>query len=305
MFNTPILFLVFNRPDKTKRVFEAIRNVKPTQLFVSADGPRVDVLGEKDKCELVRAISTSIDWDCNLRILFRDENLGCGKAVSEGISWFFENVEEGIILEDDCLPNPSFFLFCQELLERYRDNAKITHISGNNFQLGKRRGNGDYFFSNYTFIWGWATWRRAWEKYDYSMRDYELLLTNYKYKYLIQREMMQAVKYGQLDTWDVQWQFTNFYYYALAIQPKINLVKNIGFSVDATHTKDNEPESIRNSKFGELTFPLRHPKKIKADFKADLFTAENIFKLPGTKNICSIPRHFKLILKSIIRSILK
>ena len=274
-------------------------------MYVAADGPRLHKEGEKEKCETVRKIVTQIDWDCELTTLFREENLGCGKAVSEAITWFFDHVDEGIILEDDCLPNTSFFLFCQDLLERYRDNGKITHISGNNFQLGKRRGNGDYFFSNYTFIWGWATWRRAWRKYDYSMRDYELLLKNYKYKYLIQQEMMRVVKYGNLDTWDVQWQYTNFYYYALAIQPKINLVKNIGFSEDATHTKGNEPKSISDSRFGELTFPLRHPKKITADLKADLFTAVNIFKLPGTKNFGSIPGYFKRLLKSIIRDILK
>lgn len=291
MFNTPILFLVFNRPDKTQKVFEAIRNVKPTQLFVSADGPRFNVKGEKEKCDLVRSICTAVDWDCDLRLLFRDSNLGCGKAVSEGISWFFENVEEGIILEDDCLPCSSFFLFCVELLNRYRYNQKISHICGNNFQMGKKRGNSSYYFSRYTHIWGWATWRRAWNDYDFTMAEYERLKNNYPYKKLLPIGMMDAVKYGYLDTWDVQWMYTNFLKDKLSIMPNINLVENIGFTDDATHTKSSIPEYIKYSISGELYFPLKHPANIKVNPRADFFVAKSIY------NIYEIGYTHKILMK--------
>jgi len=170
---TPILFLIFNRPDTTQKVFNAIRKAKPKQFFIAADGSPPDREGEIEKCQKSRKIATSVDWDCEVKTLFRDKNLGCKIAISSAIDWFFENVEEGIILEDDCLPHQSFFWFCQELLEYYRNDTRIMHISGDNFQFGRKRGEGSYYFSKYSHVWGWATWRRAWKCFDINMKSFE------------------------------------------------------------------------------------------------------------------------------------
>ena len=160
--HSPVLFLVFNRPETTRRVFEAIRTAKPSRLYIAADGPRLEREGERANCEEVRKIALEVDWECDVKTLFRDENLGCKRAVSEGISWFFEHEDEGIILEDDCLPDRSFFSFCKDLLERYRHDTRIMVISGVNFQQGRKRTEYSYYFSIYPHCWGWATWRSAW-----------------------------------------------------------------------------------------------------------------------------------------------
>src|SRR6185503_8669515 len=169
-FDVPILLLVFNRPETTKRVFERIREIKPSKLFVAADGYRPEKEGEKEKCEEVRnLVMNSIDWPCEVKSLFRNSNLGCGPAVSEGITWFFEHVEEGIILEDDILPSRSFFGFAKELLKLYRNDESVWHIGGNSYNPYKMKA--DYYFSAYPHIWGWATWRRAWNNYRYELDD--------------------------------------------------------------------------------------------------------------------------------------
>ncbi|MDD3083391.1 MAG: nucleotide-diphospho-sugar transferase, partial [Candidatus ainarchaeum sp.] len=172
VINIPILFLIFNRLDTTKQVFEEIRKAKPKKVYVAADGPRN--IEEKKKTDAVRKyVLDNIDWKCNVKTLFRKNNLGCGKAVSQAITWFFKNEEMGIILEDDCLPSQSFFPFCEELLKKYKDNEKIMHISGFNPVSKNKYSEADYFFSYTASIWGWATWRRAWKKYDFNMIDYK------------------------------------------------------------------------------------------------------------------------------------
>jgi hypothetical protein len=286
MFNTPVLFLVFNRPDTTRKVFERIREVQPLFLFIAADGPRSDKEGEAVKCEAVRElILKNVDWKCEVKTLFRPSNLGCGKAVSQAINWFFENVEEGIILEDDCLPNISFFKFCEELLRKYRHVEEIMHISGNNFQFGIIRGDSDYYFSHYTHVWGWATWRRAWEMYDFSMAGYDSFKKKYKNKYLFPFDMMDMVKTGEIDTWDVQWSYTCVNNNGLAILPNVNLVSNLGFSSEATHTKTEVPDYVLKSVTGELIFPLKHPKNIKVNLVADKYSAKHVFDIPGIDRI--------------------
>jgi len=168
----PILFLLFNRPYLTQRVFACIREARPARLFVAADGPRPDRVGERQLCAEARKVVDQVDWPCELLTLFRDENLGCGKAVSSAIDWFFEHVEEGIILEDDCLPHPSFFRFCEKLLEKYRDDERVMQIGGCNFQDGIKRGPASYYFSIYNHIWGWASWSRAWKYYDVGITSW-------------------------------------------------------------------------------------------------------------------------------------
>ena len=173
MIDTPLLFIIFNRPDVTLRVFNELKKQKPKYLFIAADGPRAGFEDDIDKCKRVReVVLNEIDWDCEVKTLFRDLNLGCGHAVSGAIDWFFENVEKGIILEDDCLPNKSFFYFCENLLESYKENDEVFAISGANFQ-DKKIGKASYFFSKYLYVWGWATWRRAWENYDFDLSGLE------------------------------------------------------------------------------------------------------------------------------------
>jgi len=267
--STPVLFLVFNRPETTKQVFEAIRKAKPPKLFVAADGPRPDKPGEEEKCEQVRKIiERGIDWDCEVYKLYRDKNLGCKIAVSSAITWFFENVEMGIILEDDCLPSLSFFWFCEELLERYRDDLRIWHISGNNFHFGwKRDSDYSYYFGGiYGSIWGWATWRNRWKHYSVDMKNYDEVKTKgylencYDGSNAVKSRIndFECARYG-LDTWDFQWVYTRWINNGLTIIPIVNLVKNIGFSEDATHTAMSKSDKRVNMDIFDIKLPLNHP----------------------------------------------
>lgn len=254
---TPVLFIVFNRPDTTQQVFNAIRQAQPRQLFVAADGPRKDRAGEPEKCQQTRDIVKQVDWGCEVKKLFQEENLGCGPGPATAITWFFDNVEEGIILEDDCLPHPDFFPFCEQLLDYYRSNERIMCISGDNFQYGRRRGNASYYFSIYTGMplpnWGWATWRRAWKLYDYECIPIE----------------------DRKHIWGIQWMISIRNNNGLAILPDVNLVSNIGFGDDATHTTG--VWRFANLPTGTLTFPLVHPKKISPNKAADRYSEYSQF----------------------------
>lgn len=280
---TPVLFMIFNRPDTTQKVFDAIKQAKPKQLFVAADGPREDKEGEKEKCEQAREIIEQVAWDCEVKKLFRDNNLGCKIAVSSAIDWFFENVEEGIILEDDCLPNQSFFWFCQEMLKYYRNDTRIMHISGDNFQFGRKRGEGSYYFSKYAHVWGWATWKRAWKHYDVDMKNFikfkienqieNIFKINQQKKYWM--KIFQLVYDGKIDTWDYIWVFFCFINNGLCIMPNKNLVSNIGFSEDALHTKD-EKSVFSKIKADEMT-KILHPEFLTINREADYFTFRLFF----------------------------
>jgi hypothetical protein len=234
--NTPILFLIFNRPDTTKKVFDQIRKAKPAELYVAADGPRKDEPGESALCNKTRAIIEEIDWDCDVHTLFRDKNLGCKKAISSGISWFFDNVDLGIILEDDCVPDGSFFEFCEELLNFYKNNNRIMMISGTNYIYDKIKVDESYFFSRYYSIWGWATWRRAWRLYDVDMTDWPEFKKSRKLDEMFQdrkirkfyTNIFQEAYLNKVDTWDYQWVFACLSHQGLAIVPKHNLISNIG-----------------------------------------------------------------------------
>ncbi len=287
--NTAVLFLVFNRLDTTKEVFEAIREAKPPRLYIAADGARVEKDGEDQKAQAVRNyILSNIDWKCEVKTLFRDENLGCKYAVSGAIDWFFANEEMGIILEDDCLPSQSFFWFCEELLEKYKDDMRVGQISGDNFQKGIKRGDADYYFSIYNHIWGWASWANRWKNYDVELNtinDTKFIKNLFQNKntqaYWL--EVFQNMKMKQIDTWDYQWTFTLWNNNQLTILPNINLVKNVGFGEDATHT-------VGESEFANLdTCEIslqNHPIDLIQDKKADNLTSELMFaKKPLYKKI--------------------
>lgn len=271
-FNTPILFIVFNRPDTTAKVFAAIKKLQPRQLFIVADGPRNEQ--DREKCAAVREIVSDIDWDCQVKTLFRDKNLGVKLAGSSAIDWFFSQVEQGIILEDDCLPDQSFFWYCQELLEYYKDNEKIWHISGDNFQ--KHKIADSYYFSQIPHIWGWATWRRAWQYYDLNIRDFPDFRKQHKINQLFSKKIWQWFwldvfnknYLGQDNGWDFQWAFAMFNHGGLAIHPQVNLISNIGFGAEASHSF-NPLSSFANLPTLPLSFPLKHPSAIIIDQQAD------------------------------------
>ena len=272
--NTPILFLVFNRPATTIRVFETVRQAKPPRLYVAADGPRKDKIGEKEKCEEVRSIIKKVDWSCEVKTLFRDENLGCGRAVSQAITWFFEQEEEGIILEDDILPHPDFFSYCDELLERYRDNGNVGVIAGHNHLYRDLYREESYGFIHMSHIWGWATWRRVWKKYDFNLEKYSEqdfingLKQNTSNKSVIRYWIWiyKIMKDYKIDTWDYQLFISLTSNCMLSIIPYRNLTKNIGFDERATHTlvSDQREGKIETNPI----FPITHPNDIVVDREA-------------------------------------
>jgi hypothetical protein len=278
--NTPVLFLIFNRPNTTEQVFEAIAKAKPRCLFVAADGPRTDKEGEAEKCQAVRDIIKRVDWDCEVKTLFREQNLGCKEAVSSAITWFFEQVEEGIILEDDCLPSDSFFSFCAELLEKYRDDKRIMMISGDNFQDGIQRGDASYYFSSVPWIWGWATWRRAWRLYDREMQTFPSFVKEDRMQSLSADRAVQNYRWsdfiatyeGHINTWDFQWIYSVLINHGLSICPQVNLVSNIGWSLESTHTFDPK-SSLANIPLDEI-HEILHPWAIMPDVLADKYFYE-------------------------------
>ena len=285
ILSTPVAFFIFNRPDVTSKVFQAIRAVRPLTLLVVADGPRLEIAGEKERCEEVRKVIEMIDWDCEVLKNYSEINLGCRDRISSGLDWVFEEVEEAIILEDDSLPHPTFFRFCEEMLKKYRHNEQIMAISGANFQFGRKRGNDSYYFSHYSIIWGWATWRRAWEKYDLNMSQWpeikespwldEIFPDKSVRKYWM--NAFDGVFNGTIDTWDYQFEFACLLNKGLCVIPNINLVSNIGFGADATRTK--EISRFSNIPLEEMDFPLNHPSIIVRDKDADFFTEKDQYVL--------------------------
>lgn len=272
MIDTPILFLIFNRPDETKQVFEAIRKAAPKKLYIASDGSRDSREDEQSVVITLRKeVMASVDWPCEVHTLFREKNLGCKMAVSGAINWFFENEEKGIILEDDCLPSSSFFSFCEEMLINYADDTRIMSIGGTNYVNTLENDikyDASYYFSKHVHIWGWATWRRAWIHYDVDLSDLEAFrstdyINSALCHSLLKKPLLntfQSVKDGKVDTWDHQWVYTVMKCGALSIIPKANMIKNIGFNINATHTTHTD-DIFANLDTFEL-HDLRQPKFI-------------------------------------------
>ena len=299
---TPIAFIIFNRPDVTKKVFQAIRQAKPPKLLVIADGARSDRPGEAKKCQATRAIIDGVDWECQVLTDYSDLNLGGMRRISSGLNWVFTQVERAIILEDDCYPHPSFFPFCEELLDRYQDDERVMNISGNNFQFGRSNTGYSYYYSRFHHCWGWATWSRAWQHYDMELKLWseirdgnwlEAILkqpdaVKYWYK-IFQGIHEQKIDYG----WDYRWTFACWIQNGLTVLPHINLVSNIGFGPEATHTID------RNSKYAnlptqEMPFPLKHPPFIIRHVQADNITQNTMFQSKGLVRIQQKIRQLKM-----------
>jgi len=286
--DTAVLFLIFNRLNTTRQVFEAIRQAQPRRLYIASDGPRLECEGEEKKVQEVRSyILGKIDWNCEVKTLFREKNLGCGVAVSNAIDWFFEFEETGIILEDDVLPDQSFFPFCEKLLQKYKDNSQIMIISGNYFAGEINRPPSSYYFSRYPHTWGWATWRRAWRCNDRQMTKWpELKKTKFlrqvadgdKYFTLYWSIIFDMIHAGTDDIWDYHFIFASFVNNGISIMPSKNLVKNIGFIADATHTFDND-HWIANLPLERIDFPLIHPMKIERNSILDRWSNKNLYEM--------------------------
>jgi hypothetical protein len=292
--HSALLFLVFNRPEPTARVFEAIRRARPSRLYVAADGARAGRPEEAERCAATRRIATAVDWPCEVKTLFRDRNLGCKHAVSSAIDWFFENEAEGIILEDDCLPDPSFFPYCDQLLEHYRDDERVALISGDNFQFGARHGDASYYFSRYVHIWGWASWRRVWQHYDREARNWPAfqargglgkVLGSRPREIRHWEHIFSAVHAGRIDTWDYQLNLAIWSHGMVSVLPQQNLISNIGFGADATHT--NGVSKFANMAVEPMAFPLRHPQSRDTAVAADDFTASQMFLRPLAARVLS------------------
>jgi hypothetical protein len=275
-----VLFLIFNRPDLQKRSFERIRSVKPIRLFIAADGPRSDRDGEVEKCLLARQIAQEVDWPCDVKTLFRDNNVGCRRAVGEAITWFFRNVNEGIIVEDDCVVSESFFNFASSLLNYYRDDHRIWGISGSNYQEGIWRGDGSYYFSRYFHCWGWATWRRCWVNFDDSMSYWDLAFRKNVLDFLFEdpeeREYWTSIgcdllsSQPSVDTWDYRWMFSVMLNRGLTVIPNRNLVTNIGYGGEGTHCFGKTPDPGIEEFVQSIIHPSFYLPNIDADRKTFL-----------------------------------
>ena len=283
LVDTPILLIAWRRPHTLRKVIDAIRPVAPTRLFIACDGPNPNRPGEVEAVQATRnVVEDELNWPCQINRLYSDVNQGCRQGVSRAISWFFEHVEEGIILEDDCIPHPSFFPYCSSLLQLYRDDTRVWCISGNNFQDGQRHGNASYYFSRIPLIWGWATWRRCWNQYDIDIslwpafRDSGLMKTVFTdpVELIYWSNIWQWLYYnGQPNTWDYQWCFLCVSNGGLSIEPNQNLVSNIGFGDAATHTTGDEAKTTPAQDLG----PLVHPQFVLFNAEAAEYTFEHKF----------------------------
>lgn len=278
---SPILFLIFKREDTTKLVFERIREVKPSKLYIAADGPRADRPDEAEKCVATRKIVENIDWPCEVHKLFQEKNLGCGLGVSTAISWFFEHEEEGIIIEDDILAHPDFFDFCDEMLEKYRNDEKIQLITGRNPFFSNIEHDTSYYMSSNFHIWGWASWRRVWNTYQFDtaqlskedfMNKLALRLPEKCHSYY--SDIFDMMAEHKCDTWDYQLFFNQILNDRFSIVPYVNITENIGIgSADAAHTVAENHQISSHKAYSP--YPLVHPVQFTEDKNADLIFVEN------------------------------
>jgi hypothetical protein len=287
----PVLLVVFNRPEKTRRVIEALRQVKPARLFVAADGPRPGRPDDIEKCRLARQAVSEIDWPCDLKTRFLDENVGCDPSVSAAIHWFFEHVEQGVILEDDCVPHPDYFRFCSEMFERYADDARIMQVSS--FAPYPDRCHPyDYHFSRSYRCWGWGTWRRAWalyfdalERYDDSIDQMLRAYFTSSAKYAERKKLYETFRMGKRDNWDFKWNVACYAQNALCIVPEKNLMTNIGFDEESTHTVKASP-IFAHLQTEPLEFPLRHPPFVFADSHPERSVERKLYRSLPFKSRC-------------------
>jgi hypothetical protein len=300
MFKTPVLLLIFNRPEQTRKVFDELRRQAPQYLYIAADGPRVRHPEDQALAAQCREIVSHVDWDCEVKTLFRSENLGCGAAPAGAITWFFDQVEEGIILEDDCLPNESFFRYCESLLERYRYDSRIMAICGTSYQ-SEPLDNHTYYFSRYVHVWGWASWKRAWASYSFNLAgEHEATreavirktFTNGRERRMWVHNMQLIV--NGLDAWDYQLMYWIWKNDGLAIVPWRNMVSNIGFGELATHTLNSSSAQANIARHDIIA--VSHPLNVRLNKKADSYERYHIL-------IPTALAHYKLRMHAVLRGL--
>jgi len=301
---SPILFITFTKEKETKLVFEKIREVKPSKLYIASDGARAEKQGEKEKIEILRNwLVANVDWNCEVRTKFNEQNMGCGRGVSSAISWFFENEEMGIILEDDCLPSLSFFYYCDELLNKYKDDTRIYHIAGNN-PLTYTKTPHSYYFARIQHCWGWASWRRAWEKYSFDIDKLDDFVKQKKINKIFTRSIyrkrwiktFKRMERHEIDTWDYQWTYTIFNNGGICINPAKNLITNIGFGPEATHTFSTDTH-FHNQERYEIS-DILHPKKVVVDKSRITLINETFFGIKRKNVITNLIKIIKKIKQS-------
>ncbi len=278
----PVVFIIFNRPDETQRVFERIREARPKVLCIVADGPRTDRPLDLELCQKTLNAISHIDWPCKVIKDISQTNLGCQKRIYTGITKVLEEFDECIILEDDCLPDPSFFQYCAELLVKYRHDNDVMVISGNNFVSDTMRSN-TYYFSRFNHLWGWATWKKSWSLMDYEMTDWpELKKTDFLKNIWPEekdasywQKIFDSAFEQKVNSWGYRWTYSCWKNRGLSILPCTNLVTNIGFGANATHTIDSNSPWIRPN--GKMEFPIKHPSEKVIDYNADLKTQRTLF----------------------------
>lgn len=278
--------IVFNRPDMTRQVFERIRGAQPKRLYISADGPRATRADDLDTTQSTREIAQAVDWDCQVKTLFRDQNLGCKTAIKTGLDWFFEQEEEGIILEDDCVPEPTFFRYAAEMLDRYRHDERIATIAGTNYLLESMKFESSYYFTKYLFVWGWASWRRVWHEYDFEMKTWPKFRDQGRLHRVFPKP--RSLKYwtwifdrthdGTFNAYDYQFFYSQMINNRMSIAPARNLVTNIGWGSGSTNTSHRNPEMGMATY--PMEFPIRHPEFMVPDERADQITEDLIFAKP-------------------------
>lgn len=270
-YNVPVLFLIYNRPDLTEKVWSEISTLKPEKLFIAADGPKNPA--GKNICEETRNITENITWKCEVKRRYRETNLGCRNAVSDAITWFFDEVEEGVILEDDCLPNLSFFFYCKEMLEYFRYDETVGHINGSNhMKKSNKPVNASFYFSKYAHVWGWATWKRVWINYDpYINEDHftKLEFNSFTEKVYWWDKFSKTSSF-QINTWDYQYLFMLWQKKLKTLMPRQNLIKNIGIDSRATHNNIFNyriKRYIKRSRedIEEMVYPLNQEVSISED----------------------------------------
>lgn len=275
---TPVVFLIFNRPDLTAKVFEVIRQAKPRKLLVVADGPRTDRPNEVERCKDTRKIISQVNWECEVLTNYSEINLGCKKRVSSGLDWVFDNVEQAIILEDDCLPHSTFFPFCEELLRLYQNDMRVMNICGSSFINETTASNSSlesYYFSRDFHCWGWASWKRAWQYYDCEMDLWPHIRDTGRLKDVFHNidiakyweYVLQSAFEDRVDSWAYRWMFSCWMQSGLSILPYTNLISNIGYGNEATHT--SRKDKLSNQAVSAVNLPIRHPPFVIEDTRKD------------------------------------
>ncbi len=300
MHQTPIAYIVFNRPQHTAQTFAVLREQCPSQLFIIADGPRPGHPTDAERCAAVRAIVEQIDWPCEVHRNYAESNLGLKRRVSSGLDWVFGQVERAIVLEDDCVAHPDFFSFCDALLERYAEDERVAVVTGNNFQNGHRRGEASYYFSKYNHCWGWATWGRAWRHYqgdlpfwpEWRASEAWVRQTPDKVERAYWQRIFDCARAGQIDSWAYPWTACVWYHGGLTVTPNVNLVSNIGFGEDATHTT-SATSALAGLPAHPLGDELRHPAQVERDQAADRYAFDHTFGGRGQRfpwSLLRLPR---------------